>query len=220
MSEAPATPVANNAEAPATPEKQAPEADSVTLPKAEVDNLRREAARAAEAQARADRLEKAQKRSKSHFDTSKRPAPPSAEEIEAQRMSEDAKAERGLMRLALNPVFRDVLDSDPTLRDLLTTDPLAVVKLHAPDAFDAEDAINLIGDFLTEKARAKKSAATPSTPAAAPEKKEEVPPAGGVNIPGSSAKNEDAYEQARKNPNAESAIAGMVAARMKAGAKT
>lgn len=213
MSEQPATPAAPSA--PATPEKQAPAADSVTLPKAEVDQLRRDAARAADAQARADRLANANKRSKTHFDPSRRPAPPSPEEVEAQASAEDAKAERGLMRLATNPEYREILDSDPTLRDLLTTNPLAVLPIYAADAMDADDAIDLVKQALAAKIAARK-------PAAAPTPKEEqkpTPPVGGVNPPAAPTANPPEYEEARKNPNTEVAIASMVAAKMKAGVK-
>lgn len=210
MSEQPATPAAEEKKPAVTPEKPAVEGDSVTLSKAEVDQLRRDAARASEAQTRADRLEKAQKRSKAHFDSSRTPTPPSVEEVEAQGAAEDAKAERGLMRLASNPEYRDVLDNDPTLRDLLTTNPLALLPVYASDALDAEDAIDMVKEALL--ARKAKLAPTPKAEDKKEEKKE-TPPVGGVNTPAPQV-NSEAYESAKKNPNTESALAGMFKAKL------
>lgn len=214
MTEQVATPAATPA--PATPTTPAPEADSVTLPKAEVDNLRREAARAAEAQARADRLEKANKRTKTHFDPASKPAPPSQEDVEAQGRAEDAKAERGLMRLASNPEFREVLDADPTLRDLLLNNPLAVLPMYAADALDAEDALDMVKETLAARASARKAAAAPAPDPKKPDPS--TPPAGGVNVPTTAMSESEAYESAKKNPHTENALAGMIAAKIKSGA--
>lgn len=209
MTDEKVTPTDNNSVA--TPSPSAQNTDSVTVSKAELEQLRRDAARAAEAQARADRLAKAQKQSKTYFDPARKPAPPSVEELEAQARSEDAKAERGILKLATNPEFRDVLDADPTLRDLITNNPSALLPIYAAEAVDAEDAINMIKEVLNAKKPKPK----------VEEKKDEpkpTPPAGGANTTGPVAGNSADYEAARKNSNTEAAISGMIAAKMKVGA--
>ena len=136
-------------------------------------------------------------------------APPTQEEVQAHANAEDKKAERGLLAIAADPAFREVLDSDPTLRDLLITNPLAVLPMLANDALDAEDAITQVKEALTSR---KKPATPPATPPAAPATPP-APPAGGINPPADTPPNE-AYESAKKNPNTEHAIAGMVAAKL------
>lgn len=208
MSE-PVTPVAgeNTPVAPAAPvAPQVPaagESETVTMPKSEADQLRRDAARASSAQSRADRLAKVAGRTTGRFGTvPAAPAAPSAEEAEARNIEEDRKVERGLTGIALDPKYRDVLDSDPTLRNLLTQNPLAVLPMMASEALDAEDALELVREQLDQRLEARKSAApvAPTVPAA--------PPTGPINAKDQS-QNEE-LEQVRKDPNTERAIAGMI----------
>lgn len=192
--------------------------------KEEMDNFSRSAARSGEAQSEADRYKNILKRNGllggGHFN---KPAPSvtpaSQEDRQAQMAEEDRKAERGLLALALDPDYRDVLDKDQTLRDLLTKNPLAVLPIFAPEAFDADDAISLVKEALGKR----KSASTPANPPANPPAPSTpptppTPPQGGINPPSSNVPNEE-YDKARKIPNTESAIAGMIKAKVKQGGK-
>jgi len=200
----------------ATPSNPQPE-EKVTLDKKAHDQLVRDAARAGEAQSRADRFERVLKDNGllggGHF---KKPAPtvaPSPEQLEASASEEDHKAERGLLGLAINPEYRDVLDKDPTLKELLIKNPLAVLSILAPEALYAEDAISLVKGALDKR---KSVAAAPILPVA-PITTPPAPPSGGVN-PTDIPVNEE-VESARKLPNTEHAIAGMIKARTKSGKK-
>lgn len=203
--ETPAVPPATPLATPAVPP-----AETVTLPKEEHDRLKRDAARASEAQSRADRLDAARRRNPGHFTPQAPVTPPSPEEAASRAADEDRKAERGLMALALDPSVREVLDADATLRDMLTKNPLAVLPVLAPDAIDAEDAISLVRDALTKRAEGLKKPVTPpaDTPSTPPNSTPPTPPAGGVNPPDKPVDAE--YEAARKHPNTENAIAGMI----------
>lgn len=187
---------------PATP--ATPAAESVTLTKEAHDKLVRDAARASEAQSRADRLEAARRRNPGHFTPQPPATPPSPEDAAARAAEEDRKAERGLLSLAVDPAFREVLDADQTLRDMLTRNPLAVLPVLAPDAIDAEDAISLVREALNKRAAAKKPATPPAdTPPTTPP----TPPV----VPNPQDKPTDAeYEAARKHPSTEAAVAGMI----------
>src|SRR3990167_1820451 len=140
----------------------APQPETVTLDKQAHNQLVRDAARAGEAQSRADRLEALAKKNGllggGHFKPATPVTPPTPEERQAAGAEEDRKAEKGLLGLALDPAYRTVLDADPTLRDLLTKNPLAVLPVFAPDALDADDAVGLVRDMLKKRA-------TPATPA-------------------------------------------------------
>lgn len=203
----------------ATPANAQPE--SVTLDKAAHDQLVKDAARASEAQSRADRYEGILKKNGllggGHFKPAAPVTSPSPEDRAAQAAEEDRKAERGLIGLALDPAFREVLDKDQTLRDLLTKNPLAVLPILAPDALDADDAVSLVREALNKKvtplANPPANPPVSSTPPTPP-----TPPSGGVNPPRSDVPNEE-YEAARKNPKTEDAIAGMIKAKTKAGGK-
>jgi hypothetical protein len=199
-----ATPAAT---ATATPEM-------VTLTKEAHDQLARDAARASGNQRKADLYDRTVgSKGNSHFKPQAPATPPTQEEQAAAAADEDRKAEQGLTRLALDPAYRAVFDADPTLRDLFTKNPLAVLPVLAPDALDAVDAINLVKDALDKrKPTTPPATATPATPATPA-----IPPAGGVN-PSDQPVNAE-VEAARKLPNTESAIAGMVAAKIKAGKK-
>jgi hypothetical protein len=144
----------------------------------------------------------------SHFKPQAPVTPPTPDEQREAAEAEDRKAEKGLMSLALDPAYRTVLDSDPTLRDLLTKNPLAVLPVLAPDALDAVDAVALVKEALDKRK-------TPATPpaSATPPTTPPTPPAGGVNPPGTAVDNE-AYEAARKVPNTENALAGMIGAKL------
>lgn len=188
--------------------------ETVTLTKEEADQLRRDAARAGASQSKADRYDRlvGQGKISGHFKPSIPATPPSKEEQEETAAAEDRKAEKGLMGLALDPAYREVLDADPTLRSLLTTNPLSILPTYAPDALDAEDAVALVKEKLSAKATEIKAKATPpATPpvTVTPVIPPATPPAGGVNPPGATTPDAD-YEAARKLPNTEHAIAGMV----------
>lgn len=187
----------------ATPEST-PEV--ITLSKEEHDQLARDAARAKAAQRKADLYDKfVGNPGKGHFNKPAPSTPPSQEDMDAKADIEDRKAERGLLALAADPEFREVLDADPTLRNLLLSNPLAILPIYADDAVDAEDALTLVKDALRGL---KKPAPTKpaDTPVVDPEKKP-VPPAGGVNP---TAPVSDEYESAKKISNTENAISQMI----------
>jgi len=202
----PVAPTATPA-APAVIPPPAPVSESVTLTKEVHDQLARDAARAASNQRKADLYDRTVgSKGNSHFKPAAPVAPPTPDEQAAAGAAEDRKAEQGLMRLALDPAYREVLDNDVTLRDLLTKNPLAILPVFAPDALDAEDAVSLVKEALDKR----RTPATPPAPATPPPV---APPAGGVN-PSDQAVNE-AYEEARKVPNTENALAGMIGAKLK-----
>lgn len=203
----PATPVATPApvEAPKAPTAANPEL--VTLTKEQHDQLARDAARASANQRKADLYDRLNgANSNSRFKPVAPTTPPTEDERAAQALVEDRKAERGLLALAADPAYREVLDLDPTLRSLLTTYPLAVLPLLAPDALDADDALNLVKEALNARKPVAPPAKTPA-PSTPP-----TPPAGAIN-PNDSPVN-DEVEAARKDPNTENAIAKMVGARL------
>lgn len=212
MSDA-ATPAATPTEAPvvpaATPASNA--AETVTLTKEQHDQLARDAARAASNQRKADLYDRVVgKNGNGHFRApAPAPATPPADDGKGEdwAAAEDRKAERGLLSLAVDPSLREVLDADPTLREMITKNPLAVLPILAPDALDAEDAVNLVKGALESRKKPSTPPATPpATPATPP-----APPAGGVNPQNKEV--DEAVERARKNPNTENAIAGMIKAR-------
>jgi len=190
-----------------------PQSEKVTLDKEAHDQLVKDAARASEAQSRADRYEGILKKNGllggGHFKPATFATPPTPEEQQAHAVDEDRKAERGLTALALDPVYREVLDKDPTLRDLLVKSPLAILPILAPDALDADDAVSLVKDALNKR----KQTMPPATPPAIPPAPPATPPLGAVN-PQDKPLNEE-VEAARKIPNTERAVAGMIGARLK-----
>lgn len=211
MSDA-ATPAVPSTEAPvapaATPATNA--AETVTLTKEQHDQLARDAARASSNQRKADLYDRVVgKNGNGHFRAPGQPAAPASDEGKGEdwAATEDRKAERGLLSLAVDPAFREVLDADTTLRDIFTKNPLAVLPILAPDALDADDAVSLVREALNSRKK-------PSTPPAAPSATPATPPApptGGVN-PQDREVNEE-VEKARTLPNTENAIAGMIKAR-------
>ena len=211
MSEAATPPVQPGATPPAAPgATPAAGTEMLTLSKVEVEQLRRDAARASSNQRKADLYDRTVGgRGTSHFKPTAPATPPTQEELKENAVAEDRKAEQGLMRLALDPAYRSALDSDPTLRDLLSKNPLAVLPILAPDALDAEDAVGLVREALSKRSAPPASPATPpATPPAPP-----APPAGGIN-PTATVPDEE-YEAARKLPKTENAIAGMIRASAK-----
>lgn len=219
MSEA-ATPsgapaVEPNGITPVTPEAipaQTPSGDAqtVSVSKEELEQLQRDAARARANQSKADRYDRIAARNNGHFKPQATVEEPSEEDRNRAAAEEDRRAEKGLIALALDPAFRDVLDADPTLRSLITTNPLAVLPSLAPEALDAEDAIALVREKLQGKAEEIKKSKVQ-----APAKEEPkpaapaVPPAGGINPTGATTPDAQ-YEEARKNPNVETAISSMI----------
>ena len=204
-----ATPVVPVVEVTPAAPAATPSPETVTLTKEQHDQLARDAARAASNQRKADLFDRQNDgKGTGHFPAAAPAAPPSQEDLRARADAEDKKAERGLIALAANPAFREVLDADPTLRDLMIKSPLAVLPLLAPDALDAEDALNLVKDALNSRKPAPAPVVTPPAPATPP-----APPAGAINAPGDQ-QTTDAVEKARSNPNLEHAIAGMVTARL------
>ena len=199
---------------PAATPPEGTQGETVTLKKEEHAQLERNAARAASNQSKADRYDRmVGGKGKGRFGapaTAAAPAIQTADERAAQASEEDIKAERGLQRIAVDPQYREVLDADPTLRDLLIGNPLGALPILAPDAFDAEDAIALVTEKLVARRDAlKKSAPTATTPPETPPTATPpAPPAGGVNTP--STQTSEEVEAAKKNPNTEQAIAGMI----------
>ena len=197
--------------APAATPAPAPAEETVVLTKEQHAQLARDAARAASNQRKADLFDSLNKGT-GRFAPPAPVTPPSPEDVSAYANAEDRKAERGLTAIAADPAYREVLDADPTLRSLLIANPLAVLPMLAPDALDAEDAINLVKESLNGRKK-------PATPTPAPVPAPATPPAppsGVVNPPASQQANDD-WEAAKKNPNTEHAIAGMVTAKMKQG---
>jgi hypothetical protein len=195
----------------ATPSIATPE--TVSLTKEEHAQLVRDAARASEAQSRADRYEGVLKKNgmlggSQHFVPRAPVTPPTPEERQSAAADEDMRAERGLRALAFDPIVREALDADPTLRSLFQTNPLAVLPLLAPDALDANDAITLVKDALVKRKPAP-ATTVPVVPPTPP-----TPPVGGINANSTEVNPE--VEAARKIGNTEGAISGMVAARLKA----
>ena len=187
--------------------------EQIMLSKEEHAQLVKDAARASESQSRADRFEGILKKNGllggGHFKSATPVTPPTPEERSAQAADEDRKAERGLMALALDPIYREVLDKDTTLRDMLTKNPLAILPVLAPDALDADDAISLIKEALNKR---KPAPMLPATPPTVPP----TPPVGAINANDKPV--DENVEAARKNPNTERAVAGMISARLKANA--
>ena len=195
----------------ATPANNAGQGETVTLSKEEAEQLRRDAARASANQSKADRYDRMTRNGGGHFKPQAPATPPSEDEQKAAAEAEDRKAEKGLLGLAADPAYREALDADPTLRTLLTTNPLAILPAYAPDALDAEDAIALVKEKLATRVEEIKKSKTPP-PAGAPEQKPATPPAppaGGVNPPAGTTPDAD-YEAAKKQPNTERALAGMI----------
>lgn len=193
---------------PATPTNNS---EQISLSKEAHDQLVKDAARAGEAQSRADRYENILKKNGliggGHFRPATPITPPTPEERQAAGADEDQKAKVGLMALALDPVYRATLDADPTLRDLLVKNPLAVLPLLAPDALDADDAVSLVRDALT-----KRKPATPLVPPVVPPAPV-IPPVGAINANDKPVNEE--VEAAKKLPNTERAVAGMIGARLR-----
>ena len=196
---------------PPAPGATPPSTESVTLSKSDHEQLVRDAARAPEAQSRADRYEGLLKKNgllggSGHFKPAAPVTPPTPEEQQARGAEEDRKAERGLLGLALDPAYREVLDKDTTLRDMLTKNPLAILPVFAPEALDADDAVSLVKEALNKRKSVQPP--TPLTPPAPP-----TPPIGAINANDKPVN--EAVEVARKNPNTERAVAGMIGARLK-----
>lgn len=184
----------------------------VTIAKSEHEQLVKDAARATEAQRRADRLDRiygGKDGSKGgHFrsETPQTPTPaPTPEELVAAGVEEDRKAVTLLTGLAIEPKYREVLDADPTLRSLFTNNPLGLLPILAPDALDAQDALELVRGKLDERLLEMKK---PAQPKPEDKKPEAAPPAGGVNT--SNVEKDAEVEAAKKIGNTEQAIAGMV----------
>lgn len=216
-----ATPVENNGGTPPTAPAATPaekNTETVTLSKEVHDQMARDAARAASNQRKADLYDRVVGGKGTRFNqpsVAKTEVTP--EEREAVAATEDRKAERGLLSLALDPEYRDVIDSDPTLRELLTKNPLAVLPILAPDALDAEDAIGLVKEALKSRKKPSVPPASEPAPAKPTPAAPSTPPPGGINTPDGNSNDE--YEKARKNPKTENAIAGMVKARINQAAK-
>lgn len=207
------TPPASPAPAATANNSSSNQGQTVTLTKEEHDKLQKDLQTARDLQAQADkraaRLEKAFGRKDKHFTPeSLAPKPePTKEELESRAVEEDRKAERGLLQIAIDPKYREALDADPTLRNLLTSNPLGVLPILAPDALDAEDAIELVTEQLDK--RVADIAAKKNPPADDKTKTPPAtPPAGAVNTTDKQVDEE--YEAAKKIPNTEGAVASMV----------
>jgi hypothetical protein len=181
------------------------EESTVTLSKEEHAQLLRDQARAGTNQRKADLYDRTVGKNGNAFKPSAPPVVLTPDEKEQQGILEDQKAQRLLTGVALDPKYRDLLDADPTLRGLLVNQPLAVIPLLAPDALDAQDALELVQAQLDERLEALKAKITPATTEATPET---APPAGAVNT--QTADKDAELEAARKIGNTEGAIASMV----------
>lgn len=198
---------------PATPANATPGSETVTISKEVHDQLQRDAARAAAAQSKLDSLRGASKRNGGNFNATKKAAPatPPEDESDDNGIEEDVKAERGLLQIAVDPRYREVLDADPTLRELFIRNPLGVLPIMAKDAFDAEDALSLVKDELEKRlANLKK----PTSPQPKEEPKAPDSPAAGAINPSDVEINAE-YEAAKKISGTEQAIAGMIKANLK-----
>lgn len=198
--------------APPTPAEPSKD-DTVTLPKAELEQLKRDAARAAAAQSKADRLTRQLGGQTGFRQTPVAPVP--TERTDEQVAIEERKAERGLINLALDPNYRELLDKNPDLRDMLTKNPLGALPILAPEALDAEDAIALVKEQLDLRASSIKESSAKAAPAPSPAAPAApvAPKPGATDAP--SQKDIDTrVEEARKLPNAESAVAGMISAKL------
>lgn len=183
------TPPAGDGSGAATPAPDAAD-ETVTVKKSEFETLK---ARQSTADSKASRMEKLLRRNGIDPESGKKSSTPaatstpSAGDGSGDGADEDVKASQGIMRLAMKPEYREVLDADPTLRTMFERNPLAVLPLFANDALDAEDALGLIEEELKTRATkiAEKKTATPPTPAPAPtttpKKKEDTPTPGAVN---------------------------------------
>lgn len=192
---------------PVAPVATPAEENTVVLKKEEHDQLKRDAARTAASDRENKRLRKlAGLDETGHFPARKAqpvPTPPSEEDAQAQALAEDRKAADGLRRIAIDPQFRKVLDADQTLAALFKDNPIAVLPLLAPDALDAEDALELVTEKLTERlTKITEAEKPPVNPPPAPV----VPPAGAPNAQPTDA----AYEDAKKIPNTDKAITEMI----------
>lgn len=155
---------------------------------------------------------------KSHFSQSAQPAAapvaPSPEEAAEAASVEDRKAERGITRLALDPSYRAALDADPTFRDILSQNPLSLLDIYAPDALDAEDAVEQMKEELDRRAAlaSKPEPAAPAAPAPAPAPAE-VPPAGhgsmGDGAIAEAAKDDPEYKDVVKTGTLKGVAAGI-----------
>ena len=189
---------------PATPPVVPPTGETtVTLSATEVEQLRRDSARAAKAQSELDRYKREHGIESGRFARAAVPAPvpPTVEELSQQAASEDRKAERGLVAIALDPSFREVFDKDATLRDLFAKNPLGVLDILAPEALDADDAITLVKEALNARKTPAKAVVTPA-PVVPP-----TPPV--VSTPAMGTVDERIAE-AKKIPGTQQAIAAMI----------
>ena len=94
---------------------------------------------------------------------------------------------------------------------MLTKNPLAILPVLAPEALDADDAIALVKEALN-----KRKPVTPPVnpiPATTPPA---TPPVGAINANDKPVNEE--VEAAKKLPNTERAISGMIGARLRANA--
>ncbi len=204
--------------------------DVITLTKSEHEALiakgaEVETARNLQAQAdkKSARLEKLLNRGGVHSFAKNTTTPPAdngagnltRDELDEKGIVEDRKAEKGLVAIAMNPKYREIFDADSTLRNLLSTNPLGVLPVLAPDALDAEDALELVTEKLDALlAKSKPPVVTP--PVVTPP----TPPVGAANP--SNVELDSKYEEAKKIPNTENALASMIKvgmSKMKMGGK-
>ena len=198
--------------------------DVITLTKSEHEALiakgaEVETARNLQAQAdkKSARLEKLLNRGGVHSFAKNTTTPPedNGGDADEKGIVEDRKAEKGLVAIAMNPKYREIFDADSTLRNLLSTNPLGVLPLLAPDALDAEDALELVTEKL-DALLAKSKPPVVAPPVVTPP----TPPVGAANP--SNVELDSKYEEAKKIPNTENALANMIKvgmSKMKMGGK-
>lgn len=212
----PATDAPATAPATAPADTPATAVETVTLPKADVERLK---AQTSTADAKVARYEKVLKLNgidpaigAFHVKPPKpADAPATAPATDEAFSAEATKAKDGLLGLALNPVYRDVLDANPDLKSILVQNPLALLPIYAKDALDGEDAVTLVEDELKRRLGTMKPA--PTTPPATTTDTPPVPPKVPVNV--LSAEKQDSYKELEKKGD----VAGMIAMRMNPGGK-
>lgn len=159
----PATPSqeATPGQTPAAPAPAAAPASSskVEIDESELAQLKRDAARAADAQSKADRLERQYQRRKT------------VSEPEPFTDKEKAEIVSGVSQLILSkPEYGKLVQDNPALRKvLLGKNPLSI--LDTTDFVDIQDAVSQLEDFLVDEVArvgGNGSAPAPSAPAATP----------------------------------------------------
>jgi len=178
------TPAENPSDTPAGDKKE----ETISLPKSEWERMK---ARQSELDKRENLLKKKEVRLSRQerktkisqkpsftFEEPEEEAEPSQEEMALAMEKESLRVEKGVLGILKNKDYQELFETDSTLRELVENNPLGLpIFKDAP--IDAEDALERINDYLSEKAT--------RLPSKKEEKKEEevppVPNAGPTNPP-------------------------------------